>query len=263
MDVSNESLSLLALLGVAIASTVALVFAVVALLNVNSAPAPDVSDAVRAALAEITPAPAESTAAYERASQSFVIVQVDRDAGAAARADRGLGSGVVANEAGDILTSRHVVVNADRITVIFSDGTESVATVTSSDPDRDIAVLRAERGPSVLVPAVMGRAVALRPGDPIYVIGNPLGLDASVSSGIVSGLNRTIPIDDGGQLEGLIQFDAAVNPGSSGGPLVNSSGQVVGIVTALANLTDQSFFSGIAFAVPIEVAAGAAGGPDQ
>ena len=94
-----------------------------------------------------------------------------------------------------------------------------------------------------------------------FVVGHPFGLNRSVSAGVVSGLERSVRLDDGGELDGLIQFDAAVNPGNSGGPLLNEAGQVIGIVTGLANPADQSFFVGIGFAVPIQAAGGAANAP--
>lgn len=216
-------------------------------------------------LAAATPEPADASRAYGRIAASFVIVQVERadpDANDE-RADRGLGSGFIVNASGDIVTAHHVVADGDRITVRFGDGTESSATISSTDPVRDIAVLRPQRVPDPVVPAVLSSVATLQVGEPVFVVGNPLGLTASISAGIVSGLERTVPIANGEQLGGLIQFDAAVNPGTSGGPLVNGDGQVVGIVTALANATDQSFFTGVAFAVPVSVAADVAGSPDQ
>jgi S1-C subfamily serine protease len=169
----------------------------------------------------------------------------------------GLGTGVIINAEGAILTANHVVEGAKVIRVTFADGSTSNATVISSEPDRDIAVLKADRNPEVVVPAVMGGGV--RVGDEAFAIGHPLGLIDSMSSGIISGLNRSIPISDERTLDGLIQFDTAVNPGNSGGPLLNRAGQVVGIVTALANPSEQGVFIGIGFAVPIGTAAGAAG----
>lgn len=172
-----------------------------------------------------------------------------------------IGTGVVINEDGNIMTSLHVVDGGGDIRVTFADGTPANATIVESDPTIDIAVLAADRSPEVIVPAVLGGGARI--GDPVYAIGNPLGLGGSFSAGVVSGLDRTMPVDENTELEGLIQFDAAVNPGSSGGPLVNRAGQVVGIVTALANPTGEDFFSGIGFAVPIAAAGGAAGGPQQ
>src|SRR5262249_30255162 len=161
-----------------------------------------------------------------------------------------LGSGVIVTRDGQIMTADHVVEGASTIEVTFADGTTSTAEVASSERDRDTAVLAPEKTPSVVVPAVIGGGG--RGGDDTYSVGNPLGLVDSMTSGVVSGLDRSIEREDGsGSLDGLIQFDAAVNPGSSGGPLLNRQGQVVGIVTALANPSGQRFFVGIGFAVPI------------
>lgn len=222
----------------------------------------DLGAAVEEVLANATPAPANAALVYSTIAPSFVVVQVDRDAD---ESSGGLGSGVVVNASGDIVTARHVITNADAITVIFSDGTASEATVMSSDPDRDIATLSAATNPDVVVPAVLGDISTMYRGDPVYAIGNPLGLSGSISSGVVSGFNRSVPLSDGSELEGLIQFDAAVNPGSSGGPLVNSAGQVIGIVNALANPADTESFSGVGFAVPMGLALSGAlgGGPAQ
>ena len=140
----------------------------------------------------------------------------------------------------------------------FADGTESAAQVASSEPDRDTAVLQPDQPPSVIVPAVLAGGVKV--GDDTYSVGNPLGLVDSLTAGVVSALDRSIEREDGsGSLDGLIQFDAAVNPGSSGGPLLNRQGQVVGIVTALANPSGQRFFVGIGFAVPITGGGGGGG----
>jgi S1-C subfamily serine protease len=130
-----------------------------------------------------------------------------------------------------------------------------------SKPESDIAVLAPDQLPAVVVPAVMAGPPPV--GDAVYAVGNPLGLTHSLTAGVVSATDRVIPTGRGTTLTGLIQFDAAVNPGNSGGPLLNRAGQVVGIVTALANPAKQDFFVGIGFAVPIATAGGAAGGPQQ
>jgi putative serine protease PepD len=149
--------------------------------------------------------------------------------------------------------------------VTFADGTTSAATVRAADPSIDIAALAATTMPTVLVPAVLGGS-RLAVGDGVVAIGNQLGLTSSATAGVVSGLNRATTGEGGLNLSGLIQFDAAVNPGSSGGPLVNARGETVGIVVALANPTESETFIGIGFAVPIgsAVAAGGEGrGPQQ
>jgi len=174
-----------------------------------------------------------------------------------------IGSGVIVNDQGQILTAFHVVDGLEgTINVRFADGKVSPAHIVSTDPDHDIAVLEPEQGPELIVPAVLGGGIRI--GDEAFAAGNPLDLANSLTAGIVSGLDRTITREDGnGELTGLIQFDAAVNPGSSGGPLLDRDGQVVGIVTALANPSGRNSFIGIGFAVPIAPASGAAGGPDR
>jgi len=122
-------------------------------------------------------------------------------------------------------------------------------------------VLMPSRLPQVLVPAVLGGGVQV--GDPVFALGNPLGLTHSLSAGVVSATGRTVEVEQGRTLKDLIQFDAAVNPGNSGGPLLDRDGQVVGVVTGLANPSRQSFFVGIGFAVPIATAGGTAGAPPQ
>ena len=126
-------------------------------------------------------------------------------------------------------------------------------------PENDIALLKADQPPAQFLPAVMGNPDALHIGDEVFALGSPFGLTASESAGIVSGLNRIYHPNKDLRLEKMIQFDAAVNPGNSGGPLVNRYGEVVGIVTGLLNPTEQNFFVGIGFAVPINAAAAAAG----
>jgi S1-C subfamily serine protease len=170
------------------------------------------------------------------------------------------GTGVVASAEGVILTAFHVVEGAGSIWVTFADGTRSAATLGPSDPAIDIATLAAAELPAVLVPAVIGNSGRLAVGDDVVAIGNQLGLTSSATSGVVSGLNRATAGNSGTRLAGLIQFDAAVNPGSSGGPLVNTRGETIGVVVALANPTDAGTFIGIGFAVPIGAALAAGGG---
>jgi S1-C subfamily serine protease len=175
-------------------------------------------------------------------------------------AEGNVGTGVVIVDNGTILTNLHVVSGAKRIRVTFSDGTESAADVIGARPEHDLAVLKAARVPDDLVPATLRSTHGLRPGDEVVAVGFPFGIGPSATAGVVSGLKREYRSPEGKRiLTNLIQFDAAVNPGNSGGPLVTTEGEVVGIVTGLLNPTDQRVFVGIGFAVPIENAAGAVG----
>ncbi|MDW8350631.1 MAG: trypsin-like peptidase domain-containing protein [Anaerolineae bacterium] len=221
----------------------------------------DVNEAIVRAMASATPRPPLSIGAFQAVAPALVLIQAERSA---LDGDRrpGIGSGVIVNDRGLILTSLHVVEGAQEIRLTFADGTEANAWVIAKQPENDIAVLQPSRLPSLLVPAPLGNPNALRVGDEAFVVGNPLGLYGSLSAGVISGLKRSFkPSGSGRQMDNLIQFDAAVNPGSSGGPLLNRYGQVVGIVTGLSNPSGQEAFSGIGFAVPIDIAGGAAGMP--
>ncbi len=174
----------------------------------------------------------------------------------------GVGTGVVIVDKGIILTNLHVVQGAQTIKVIFSDGLESSASVTGTKPEDDLAVLQAHKIPDDMIAATMRSTGDLRPGDLVLAVGFPFGIGPSASFGVVSGLKRSFRSPEGKQeMSNLIQFDAAANPGNSGGPLVTMDGQVVGIVTAILNPTTHRTFIGIGFAVPIENAASAAGLP--
>ncbi|MFD0743813.1 S1C family serine protease [Phytohabitans flavus] len=195
---------------------------------------------------------------YEAVAPSIVIVERL----AAGERVAGTGTGVVASDTGVILTALHVV-NGGEVRVTFADGTRSAATVEASDPANDIAALAVASLPPVLVPATIGNSGRLAVGDPVVAVGNQLGMTSSATAGVVSGLDRAAAGDDGSKLAGLIQFDAAVNPGSSGGPLVNTRGETIGIVVALANPTRAGTFIGIGFAVPIGTALGGGPGSDD
>ena len=254
----------------------------------------DVASGISRALASMTPAPPLSLRAYQAVQPSLVLIvtqvatrspspasgatpnataataipaatptpSATTAVGGVGAADGELGSGVVVDTSGDILTCLHVVANAPSIQVTFADGTKSPAQIQTTPPADDIAVLRASQPPAKLQPAVLGNPRSVQVGSDAFVLGNPFGLYGSLSSGVVSGLDRSVQLPDNGPiLQGLIQVDAAVNPGSSGGALVNADGQVIGIVDGLVNPTNQDVFIGIGYAVPIDVAGGAAGLP--
>lgn len=218
----------------------------------------NVQDTIARVLASATPSPPAAVAVYEQVRHSVVQVsaRVPGSTGVFS------GSGVVLDTSGRILTSLHIVQGASEITLTFSDGSTSPALVETARPENDIAVLQALRPPALLVPATLGDPRSVQVGDDAIVVGNPMGLTRSLSTGSISGLERSFQGAGRTQvLEGLIQFDAAVNPGNSGGPLLNRNGDVIGIVTGLANPAGRDVFSGIGFAVPIDVAASAAGSP--
>ena len=172
----------------------------------------------------------------------------------------GVGSGVVIMENGTILTNLHVVAGADKIKVTFQNGLESEAELVSVRPEHDLAVIKAKTLPDDLPAATMRSTNDLYPGDLVVAVGFPFGIGPSVSAGVVSGLKREFRSPEGKRiLTNLIQFDAPANPGNSGGPLVTSEGEVVGIVTGILNPTGQRVSIGISFAVPIENAASALG----
>ena len=219
----------------------------------------EVNAAISSAMASATPRPAYSQQVYQIIQPSLVWIESE---GSNGDPHTGLGTGVIVSGFGDILTSLHVVADSPRIRLTFADGTQSNAVIATAQPEKDIAVLQAETLPELFVPATLGNPGALQVGDEAYVVGNPFGLYGSMSAGVISGFNRSFkPPGTNQTIEGLIQVDAAVNPGNSGGPLLNRYGHVVGIVTGIINPTEDSFFIGIGFAVPIDAAAGGAGLP--
>jgi len=211
-----------------------------------------------AAAPPLTPAEA-----YEKIRPSVVHVRgipVVEDPDNDTKVEGNVGTGVVIVDTGIILTNLHVVYGAKGIKVTFADGTESEAEVIGERPEHDLAVLQAKELPDDLIPATIRSTSGLRPGDQVVAVGFPFGIGPSASAGVISGLKREYRSAAGKRLlTNLIQFDAAVNPGNSGGPLVTADGEVVGIVTGLLNPTEQRVFIGIGFAVPIENAAGAVG----
>ncbi|MDO8420419.1 MAG: trypsin-like peptidase domain-containing protein [Rubrivivax sp.] len=228
----------------------------------------DIDDAVRLSL-EKEPLPSAAAKAYDAILPSVVRVvglMDEKDDGedkAEQRAmERSLGTGVVIVDNGTILTNLHVVWGAKKVRVRFANGQESEATMIGAQPENDLAVLRAATLPDDLPAATMRSTADLHPGDHVVAVGHPFGIGPSASYGVVSGLRREFRSAEGEKtLTNLIQFDAAANPGNSGGPLVTMDGHVVGIVTAILNPSEQRTFIGIGFAVPIENAATAAGMP--
>ena len=209
------------------------------------------------ASATATPTPAATatplpvTDLYRQVVPSVVLITTSKGS---------LGSGVIVTDTGTVLTANHVISGGGDISIVFADGTKTSGTIAAAYPKIDIATLTPKKLPEVVVPATLGGGVAV--GSDVVAIGNPLGLRDSTTTGVVSGLNRTTETKVGA-LSGLIQFDAAVNPGSSGGPLLNAQGIVVGVVVSIAAPGDDEAFAGIGFAVPIGTALGGDSGPGQ
>jgi S1-C subfamily serine protease len=226
----------------------------------------DIDNAVKHAL-QTVPLPSPAARAYEQIISSVVMVRSfvtprDKKGKLMEEEQLGVGTGVVIVDKGIILTNLHVVQKADRLEVTFMDGLTSTAHITSVQAKDDLAVLQAHKIPDDLTAAALASTANLKPGDMVAAVGFPFGIGPSVSSGVVSGLKREFKSPESGEeLTNLIQFDAAANPGNSGGPLVNAQGEVVGIVTGILNPAKQRTFIGIGFAVPIENAASAAGMP--
>jgi len=196
-----------------------------------------------------TATPLPVTDLYRKVVASVVLITTSKGT---------LGSGVIVTDTGTVLTAHHVVSGGGDISIVFADGTKTSGTIAAAYPKIDIAALTPKKLPEVVVPAALGGSVAV--GSDVVAIGNPLGLRDSTTTGIVSGLSRTTRTK-AGSLSGLIQFDAAVNPGSSGGPLLSTQGLVVGVVVSIADPGEDDAFAGIGFAIPIGVAL--AGGPGQ
>jgi S1-C subfamily serine protease len=207
--------------------------------------------------------PSQEALAFEKIRPSVVrVVQEGKSESQGMQGVlRGVGTGVVIIDNGTILTSLHVVEGpGTSLKVIFFDGTESKAAVLKKQPESDLAVIKAATIPDDLKPAVLRSTQGLSVGDKVVAVGFPFNIGPSASSGIVSGLKRVYRAPDGGELlSNLIQFDAAANPGNSGGPLITMDGEVVGIVAAILSPHEQGTFIGLGFAVPIEAAASAAG----
>jgi S1-C subfamily serine protease len=222
----------------------------------------DIDGAVLKTL-ETVPLPSKAAKAYDAIAPSVVrVTGFDTDKKTGQLTQRSVGTGVVIVNKGIILTNLHVVQGAPVIRIEFADGLQTTASVTGAQPENDLAVLQAHQIPDDLNAATLRSTADLAPGDEVLAVGFPFGIGPSASAGVISGLQRAFRSPEGKQeMRNLIQFDAAANPGNSGGPLVTMDGQVVGIVTAIYNPSEQRTFIGIGFAVPIENAASAIGMP--
>ena len=221
----------------------------------NDAASPGSTGAAAGGTVAGSPVPISSVTAsglsglVERVSNSVVAIRTV--VGAGVRQGTGTGTGIVIDKAGHIVTNYHVVDGARQVSVEFIDGTVVAGTVVRSDEANDLAIVQVSAPEHLLSPATFADSGQVRPGEPVFAIGNPFGFDFTVTSGIVSAINRQSPTEGvGGQpLRGMIQTDAAVNPGNSGGPLFNAAGEVIGVNTAIENPSGQSVFVGVGFAI--------------
>ena len=198
-------------------------------------------------------APDEAVSAYVYEANDRSVANIATRFGAA----RGLfgdnptsdsGSGFILDRKGHILTNNHVIESAQRILVTLYDGQEYEGELVGADPYNDMAVVKIEASPEALVPVRFADSSNLKVGMKVFAIGNPFGLERTMTTGIISSLDRTLPVTQARSIKSVIQIDAAINPGNSGGPLLNSHGEVIGINTAIASKTGQN--SGIGFAIP-------------
>lgn len=177
-------------------------------------------------------------------------IRAQRDIFGSSTVSEGAGSGFVWDKTGHILTNAHVVSSADQVFVRFGSDRPTIARVVGVAPEYDLAVLRISSLPFELTPLPLGTSSDLMVGQQVYAIGSPFGLDRTLTTGVISALNRTLPTATGREITGVIQTDAAINPGNSGGPLLDSAGRLVGINTAIASSTGA--YSGIGLAVPVD-----------
>ncbi len=208
-----------------------------------------------AAPTELSAEEQATIAVFDRAARSVVFIantSMQRDPWSfnVFEVPQGSGTGFVWNRQGHIVTNYHVIYGADAITVTLADRTETKAKVVGADPDHDLAVLQIQAPESALQPVTIGNSQALRVGQKVLAIGNPFGLDHTLTTGVVSALGRTIKSMSNRTIEGVIQTDAAINPGNSGGPLLDSAGRLIGVNTQI--VSPSGAFAGIGFAVPVD-----------
>ena len=202
---------------------------------------------------DFTPEEQTNIAVYEAVNRS--VVNINTKATVATGLfllevpSEGAGSGIVLDKQGHVLTNFHVVEGAKEIQVLLYDGSGHAAAVVGVDPATDVAVLKVDAPAELLQPVVFGSSADLKVGQRVFAIGNPFGLERTLTTGIISSLNRSLPTRTGRTIKSIIQTDAAINPGNSGGPLLDSGSRLIGVNTAIASRTGQS--SGVGFAIPV------------
>jgi 2-alkenal reductase len=186
-------------------------------------------------------------------SVAYIFTQVERRDffGGAQESDSGTGSGFIWDGAGHVVTNFHVIQGASNVAVKLDTGEAIPATVAGVAPEYDLAVLRLRSRRSGLQPIPVGTSRDLKVGQAVFAIGNPFGLSRTLTTGIISALNRRLPTQTGREIAGVIQTDAAINPGNSGGPLLDSAGRLIGVNTAIISGSGSS--AGIGFAVPVDI----------
>jgi 2-alkenal reductase len=193
-----------------------------------------------------------TTQLFRNAAPSVVYIYTERRGttlfGGQSR-QQGTGSGFVWDRGGHIITNHHVIAGADQVYVRFDSGSAAQARIVGGSPDHDLAVLRVSQPATSLTPIPIGDSDTLEIGQAVFAIGNPFGLSRTLTTGIVSALDRSLPAETGREISGMIQTDAAINPGNSGGPLLDSAGRLIGVNTAIISGTGS--YSGIGFAVPV------------
>lgn len=200
----------------------------------------------------LTPEEQISTRVYEECNQSIVHINTkarQMDSFFSVKELKGAGSGSVIDNQGYILTNNHVVEGAREVTVTLHNGTSYPAIVQGKDPESDIAVLKIEAPAADLLPLPWGESTNLRVGQRIYAIGNPFGLERTMSTGIISSLNRSIEAEQHRNMRSLIQLDISLNQGNSGGPLINTRSELIGMNTAIMSTNGDS--AGVGFAIPV------------
>jgi S1-C subfamily serine protease len=204
-----------------------------------------------------TPEERVNMAVYENVNRSVVNISTKGSAGTALFLfeipSEGAGSGSVLDKSGHILTNYHVVEGAREIEVVLFDNKKYEARLVGRDPTNDVAVIRIDAPPDSLFPISFGDSTRLRVGQRVFALGNPFGLDRTLTTGIISSLNRTLPVSNSRLIKSIIQIDAAINPGNSGGPLLDTHGRVIGMNTAIASKTGQN--TGVGFAIPANILA--------
>lgn len=200
---------------------------------------------------------AVNVAVYEKVNKSVVNITTQMQAGGGlffrGLSAEGAGSGMVIDQSGHILTNFHVIEDANRIEVNLFDGSSYEATLIGADPVNDIAIIKISADADVLHPVTLGDSSQLKVGMKVFTIGNPFGLERTMTTGIISSLNRTLQVRENRTIKSIIQIDAAVNPGNSGGPLLDTQGNLIGVNTAIASKNGQN--AGVGFAIPANLVA--------